>query len=210
MDTFVVVISTLALAGFAGIQLLRERHRDKELRRNAQVRISAVAFLANRQLRSWLGSGSGSVDAFEDWFRPKNDAGTLSGHLDIAEARFIDLLSLAAAAEPEVLSVVRSAAVYFFTGAGRLNTYLDTPRPDDPLAIKDWIQLRDDAWRDLCECVLLLEDEKMGANVLLNEKRALDAKRAEENPSLETLYRKFGYYAEKELEQLKRKRIEPS
>lgn len=37
--------------------------------------------------------------------------------MDIAEARFVELLALAVEAEPEVMRSVRSAAVHFFVGA---------------------------------------------------------------------------------------------
>ncbi len=178
-------VATIALAGFAAVELRAERGRRKERERSAGARIAAIAFLARRQLRSWLGPGQGSPDAFETWLRDAQNAGALARHLDIAESRFVELLALAPDAEANVATGVRSAAVHFFAGASRLNNYVATPRPNG-IEIADWINLRDNAWRDFRDSIRILDDQ-VGMVALLREARILDARRAAETPSMEAL-----------------------
>jgi len=193
---FWVVLSTVASAGasvvlaaFAGLQLWREHLRKGERRRSAHAKIGASAFLARRQLRSWLGAGSGSPDDLGEWVRDAQSAGLLAKHLDIVEGRFVELLSFAVDAEPAVASAVQSAAVHFWAGTRRLNEFLSTPCPDG-IEAAEWMGLRDNAWLDLRDCVRIL-DQKAGANALLKEARALDAKRAADDPSAATLIARF-------------------
>ncbi len=194
-STIVSAAAAFALAGFAGVHLWKENRRTKHRQFSAHTRISATAFLARRQLRSWLGSGSGSPDAFEEWLLTAQNVGSLSTHLDIAETRFIEMLSLAVDAEPEIMSSVRSAAVHFLSGANRLNTFVDTARPVG-IEIADWVQLRNDAWLDFGDCVHILDD-KVGVDAWLKEARALDGKRAKENPPVGMLIAKFAHALER-------------
>jgi len=83
-------------------------------------------------------------------------------------------------------ATVRSAAVFFFAGAGRLNNYVTTPRPDAAFDLSDWVKLRNDAWKDLRDCIRLLDD-KVGASILLQESRLLDSRRDKEDPPMGAL-----------------------
>ena len=113
----------------------------------------------------------------------------LARHLDIAESRFIELLALAPDASTKLNTAVRSCAVYFFAGANRLNTYVTAPRPDG-IDIMDWVNLRDNAWKDFRDCIGLIDDG-LGVENLLREGRVLDAKRAAETPSMNALIGKL-------------------
>jgi hypothetical protein len=178
--------ATVGLALFAGVQLWREHRHKAERRRAAQARISALAFLARRPFRSWLGPGEGAPDDFESWIREAQNGRTFQRHLDAAEARFVELLELAADLDAAGSGSVRSAAVYFFAGAGRLNNYVNTSRPDSALDVSDWVKLRNDARKDFRDCIRLL-DTKVGASILLQESRALDTRRDAEDPPLGVL-----------------------
>jgi hypothetical protein len=186
LGIIVEAAATVVLAFFAAVQLWREHRQKAEKRMAAQARISALAFLARRQLRSWLGAGPGSPGDFESWIRDSENASSLQRHLDVAEARFVELLELAADLRASAAASVRSAAVYFFAGAGRLNNYVNTPRPESALDVSDWVKLRNDAWKDLRDCVRLLDD-KVGASILLQESRDLDSRRDTEDPPMGVL-----------------------
>jgi hypothetical protein len=98
----------------------------------------------------------------------------------------MELLALAADLRPRAGANIRSASVCFFAGAGRLNNYVNTARPTDALDMTDWLKLRNDAFKDFRDCIRLL-DEKVGAQLLLQESRALDARRDEEDPPVAKL-----------------------
>ncbi len=205
LATVVQTAATVALAFFGGVQVWREHRHKQERRLSAQARISALAFLSRRQIRTWLGSGGGSVEEFEEWVRAAQNDDTLPQHLAKAEARFVDLLELAADLNAPAAASVRSSAVYFFAGVGRLTNYVTRNNPGATLELSDFIKLRNDAWNDLRDCIRLLDD-RVGASVLLQESRLLDAKRNAEDPPLSTLLERVG----NELARLEEQREQPT
>lgn len=202
-STVGAALATIAVGFFAAVELWATRSRRRERERSVSARIAATAYLARRQLRTWLGEGAGSPDALEEWIRDSQTAGSLATQLDVAEQRFVDLLSEGANADSELCAAAESAAVHFFEGANCLNVFVSTPRPNG-IEIADWVRLRDDAWADFRDCVRLL-DETVGASRLIQQARLVDAKRRSENPKLETMIAKLAGGLEKLYEQTSRK-----
>ena len=188
-STVAIAVATVTLAIFAAVQMAALRAQRKERERVSGARIAATGFLVRRQIRSWLGEAAGSEDDFEIWIRDAQNAGSLRKHLDVAESRFVEMLGHAAEAARDVAASVRTAAVLFFSGASRLNDFVNTPQPHG-IAIADWINLRNIAWRDFRDCVRKLDDD-VGVAVLLQEAQLLDAKRKAEFPSANVLIQKF-------------------
>lgn len=172
--------ATVAVAGFAIVQLRRERQRERQQRVTIESRTSTVAFLLRRQLRSWLGMTPERDDGLETWLREAQNAQTFKKQLDTAEARLVELAQLAAEASPQVATRIRQAYVLFLAGTGRLNEYAATPRPAGA-GLLDWTRLRTDAEKDLQGCLAALENGPINAE-LLHAEVTLDELRDSEDP----------------------------
>jgi hypothetical protein len=134
--------------------------------------------LIRRQLLSWHAI-PGRKDALEDWLRTAHASGALGSHFDVAEARFEKLLETLADA-PMGSRESQRAFVLFMAGTRRLNEFLGMPRPKDA-DLWDWIQLLEDAHKDLSECVAALEKGPIQPG-LLNEAGILERQRHDEDP----------------------------
>jgi hypothetical protein len=184
-STVASALAAVAVAFFAFVELLARRDQRRERQRTADARLGATAFLVRRQLRSWLGKESGSPDDLEGWAHQAQSMSNYTQHVDRAETRFIEMLSLAPDASPSVASATRTAAAQFFNGTEKLNEFLATSRPTG-IDVADWVELRNMAWEDLRDCVNTL-DTDVGLTELLSESRRLDAARRAKHPTVGTL-----------------------
>lgn len=184
--TIVTAGATVFLAWFARLQIRALQAERTTRTKSATSHVGAAAFLARRQIRSWIGEGSGSPDDLESWLRMTQNAGTFGMHIDRAEARFVDILEQASTATPEIAARAREAAALFFNGTRRLNEFAAMSQPMDADELDRFSTLREMAWTDLRDCVLLIDTE-LETDGLLQYAREKDAQRRAEHPTLESL-----------------------
>lgn len=152
------------LAVFAGVQLIREAVRSRELARSADARISAQAFLLWRQLRSWLGVEPPLAGGFAEWL-DSTGVDEIKSSFDVAEQRIVELLSSAGSASRGVAVNLRKSFVAFFAGTNRVNEY-KSARPKSVPDMARRYALESDAEKHLTACLKALEAGPVGVDLL--------------------------------------------
>lgn len=169
-------LAAMVVAYFAYLQIERERLRDArdecrghERRRAADARVSALAFMLRRQLRSWVGIEPERQKGLEEWQREARSGDSFALELDRAETRVMEILAVADEASEYVAGSVREAAIYFLAGTNRLNQFVGTPQPTSR-KIPDWLQLCKDAERELHQAIHILQAKVIQPDILKVEK----------------------------------------
>lgn len=177
----VTAVATGVLAWFAWEQMQIEKRRRAHAAGAANARINTIAYQLRRQIRSWVGEPGGvevgpDGEDFEQWIRDTQNRHTFGEHLDRAEQRLDELMKSRPEATPAVGEALDRACLLFLEGTRRLNEYASTPRPGFE-RIFEWVQLRQDAEKDLRACVAALERGAIAGSLLEAEQR-LAAERA--------------------------------
>jgi hypothetical protein len=127
--------ATVGLVAFAWLQLDREDRTDRvrrrateserqEHRRAVRARVSVLAFLLRRQLRSWLGSYPHDVSIW-NWVERTQQDRSFDRHLDMAERRVLTLARLAPECDAKDAAVLDSLFLHFLVGTEDLNRVAD-------------------------------------------------------------------------------------
>jgi len=152
-----VALFTLVLVWIEHGRDLRDDIRQEEHRSRIDRRVSAVAFLISRQLRSWLseiatlGAGQGNLietiailgEIDDDAYKRTSDPlfkwwGQKTKDQDEAERRFEGVVAILPEASPGVAEAVRHAFVKFADFAGRWNQSLAVQVQGE---VPDWKQI---------------------------------------------------------------------
>jgi len=176
--TVALVVATIALVWVTGYyarksyrlqqdQRTADTARENARNRSVAGRISYVAYMLQRQLRSWVDEApavAGIVDGGDGWQPSHLDAGfaftlvqkrTRGEHSDLAEQRVERLVTDAPEAAPQVAAAIWSVCVLFNRAMGEMNTAGREPwlPADWPEKIRKTLR----AYADIARCVVLLD-----------------------------------------------------
>jgi len=117
---YLTAAATAVLAGFAGVQIVREILAGRRREQGGQLRLTGAAWLARRSCGAAI-ARAGSSDV-TGWAQ----AVGMSEPLDRLEARFREVLTLASEAGEPQAGIGRSAFSAFVAAADRINECYET------------------------------------------------------------------------------------